>query len=641
MTIELVKRNPDKGYFGRQLWIPKKHVNVISIKAGLEFPVANDEGIEFLQLWEENDTHLIVPREYIPREHYPRVSFPIVSTQPKKYPHIRFNSKVVLDFKKPDKDEQRKAFADMMAGRCGILNLACGKGKTIIALHHIAQHKVPALVIVNNTTLINQWHDRIREFLEIEGGVGIVQGPPARWDWEGRGIVLAMIHTLSLRYEEMPTGFDRYFGNIYYDECFPAGTLIDGVPIERRQVGNLIRSYDDRTNEVTHKKITKLFTRTTTTNEIGHLCITGRNISCTSNHPFLTPFGWIAARDLLVGDYVKGILREDTCNTCQESARHEERDILGWLRVESSTFLESGSPTPSENVRGESLVYNLEVEDTHTYLAEGIVVHNCHHLSAPLFAHTAPLFYGNRFGLTATVAREDGLEPIYQYHIGPVFHRNLTQELKPRIYFQEVPVHVNIYDPAVKEHIFDARGMLNIPKLRTYLGGMEENNRFIAAKIREPLKHNRKILVLSHSVNQLRILNEMFPDSGLCTGFESPESRIKTLKSKRVTFGTHQLVREALDEQTLDTMFFLTPFGSSAIDIGGKNTLQQGMGRILRYREGKKTPVVVIMDHVYIPKFHKMCRKLKQVLHNWPRDEGGPFEYELLKPVASSIKEPI
>jgi hypothetical protein len=66
--------------------------------------------------------------------------------------------------------------------------------------------------------------------------------------------------------------------------------------------------------------------------------------------------------------------------------------------------------------------------------------------------------------------------------------------------------------------------------------------------------------------------------------------------------------------------------------MGGKNSLQQGMGRILRPLEGKSHPVVVILDHIYIPKLHRMCGQLKRLINTWPKDEGGPFEYTILSP---------
>lgn len=473
--LTFVLRNPDCGYVGRQLWLPKKHVNVRSLKAGLEFPVMDDLGISYLQLWEDVGSHLVVPREFIPRWDYPSFKFPIYSVGPTTFKRVRFESNVVLDKREPHKDTQRQAFSIMMNHHSGILNLACGKGKTCIALHHIASKGVPAIVIVNNTTLINQWVDRVHEHLKyVEGGVGIIQGPPKTWDWEGRGIVIAMIHSLSLRVNEIPAGLDRYFGGIYYDEV--------------------------------------------------------------------------------------------------------------------------------------------------------------HHLSAPLFSQTAPLFYGERHGLTATEKREDGLEMIYQYHIGPVYHSDLFQDLKPRIYFQETPIKLDTTSSAVREAINDKRGMLNIPKLRSYLGSLPEANEFIAEKLQKPLLAGRKILVLSHSVDQLRNLNMMFEDSGLCTGSEPSEERIRTLQSKQITFGTLQLVKEALDEASLDTLFILTPFGSQHVEDGGLNTLQQGMGRLQRPRPGKKTPVVVILDYIYIPKFHKMANKLKTLVRRWPKEQGGPLEYTTVKP---------
>jgi superfamily II DNA or RNA helicase len=474
-----MNRDPNTGYYGRHLWLPKKHINVISAKAGLEFPVMGDEGVEYLQLWKDTETHLRVPREFVRRSIYPNIGFPIVRTGPASYPHVEFKEHITLDYNNHDKTIQRDAFASFMKADCGILNLACGRGKTVISLKHMAAVKTPALVVVNNTTLIDQWAAKIKEFMEVQGGVGIVQGPPSTWDWKGRGIVLAMLHSLALRYEELPKGFSKYFGNIYFDEV--------------------------------------------------------------------------------------------------------------------------------------------------------------HHLSAEVFSRVCPMFYGRRYGLSATPAREDGLELVYQYHVGPIFHKYLLQELKPKIRFQQSPVKLNILDPDVKLAISDKNGKICLPKLRSYLGLMEENNKYIANEIKRALAKGRKILVLSHSVHQLRILHDMFPGSGICTGSEDPADRLLDLRTCQVTFGTLQLVREGLDEDTLDTMFFITPFGSTDIADGGKNTLQQGIGRILRVRPGKKQPIAVIFDHMYIQKLHKQCGKLKSLLQDWPEDEGGPFEFETIAPYKEAV----
>ena len=135
MEINLVQKDPDCGYFGKQLWIPKKHINVRSIKAGLEFPVMGDEGIEFLQLWEENDTHIIVPREFIPRSQYEDAPFPIINVGPRSYNKVNFNSRIVLDFMRPNETLQRRAFQAMCEAKCGLLNLSCLAGDTKIGLN--------------------------------------------------------------------------------------------------------------------------------------------------------------------------------------------------------------------------------------------------------------------------------------------------------------------------------------------------------------------------------------------------------------------------------------------------------------------------------------------------------------------------
>lgn len=472
-ALTFVKRDPDKGYFGRQLWLPKNAVNVRSVKAGLEFPIMGEDGLEYLQLWEETAEHVVVPREFIPREQYSELEFPVVRVCPDTYPRVRFKSKVILDAKAPTKDTQKRAYEAMIGAYGGILNLACGKGKSVIALHAVAHFGLPALIIVNNTTLIDQWRGYIRTFLEFEGGVGLVQGPPDKWNWQ-HPITLAMLHSLAMYANELPAGFANYFGVVIWDEI--------------------------------------------------------------------------------------------------------------------------------------------------------------HHLSAPLFSQTAPLFPGTRFGLTATEKREDGLEAVYIYNVGSTFYRDLMQEIRPKIYFQNCPVQINWKSKAVRAEIYGKDGKVNIPKLRTYLGKLQENNEFIAHCVRKAVEAGRKVLVLSHSVDQLRLLHELFDGSGLCTGEEKPAYRIEVLRERNPVFGTTQLVREGLDEDTLDALYFVTPFGSGQVSEGGHNTLQQGMGRTQRAREGKKTPVVVIMDHLYIPQFHRMCNRLKQQLRSWPDSEGGPYEYTVLRP---------
>jgi superfamily II DNA or RNA helicase len=57
--------------------------------------------------------------------------------------------------------------------------------------------RVPALVIVHKEFLMSQWEERLSQFLP-EARVGIVQQD--RCDFEGKHVLLAMIHSLAGRH---------------------------------------------------------------------------------------------------------------------------------------------------------------------------------------------------------------------------------------------------------------------------------------------------------------------------------------------------------------------------------------------------------------------------------------------------------
>ena len=243
----------------------------------------------------------------------------------------------------------------------------------------------------------------------------------------------------------------------------------------------------------------------------------------------------------------------------------------------------------------------------------GMVVYDeVHHLSAPVFVTTAPIVSGRRFGLTATEKRNDGTDFIYKYHIGEVFYTDLVHDLIPRIYFQQTPIYVDLKDPEVR----DIRGEVNISKLRTFVGDLDESNNFRAKCITEALTQGRKILCVSHSKNQIIALHEMFPGSGLIIRETDPEERSAIVRQSRVTFAIASLGFEGLDDTALDTIFILVPFASP-------NDLQQVMGRAQRERAGKGHPVIVIFDDVRVRPFHALCNKMRAALKEWDKHVPG------------------
>ena len=96
----------------------------------------------------------------------------------------------------------------------GILSLPCGFGKTALALYIAAQFKLKTLVIVHKSFLLNQWKERIQEFMP-NAKIGIIQQKTV--DTEDKDIVIGMLQSISMK-EYAMSAFDC-FGMLIIDEC--------------------------------------------------------------------------------------------------------------------------------------------------------------------------------------------------------------------------------------------------------------------------------------------------------------------------------------------------------------------------------------------------------------------------------------
>ena len=82
----------------------------------------------------------------------------------------------------------------------GIITLKCGGGKTVISLYCITKLKRKTLIIVHKTFLMNQWRDRILEFIP-DASIGYIQG--SNIDVEGKDIVIGMLQSISQKDYEL------------------------------------------------------------------------------------------------------------------------------------------------------------------------------------------------------------------------------------------------------------------------------------------------------------------------------------------------------------------------------------------------------------------------------------------------------
>jgi superfamily II DNA or RNA helicase len=95
----------------------------------------------------------------------------------------------------------------------GLLESPTGSGKTTMALYMIAQRSQPALIVVHTKELLNQWIDRIEQFLNIpKPQIGIIGSGKFKI---GAKITVAMIQTLYKKTEQVAD----HIGNVIVDEC--------------------------------------------------------------------------------------------------------------------------------------------------------------------------------------------------------------------------------------------------------------------------------------------------------------------------------------------------------------------------------------------------------------------------------------
>lgn len=220
--MKLLKREPNKCYLDTDLWVPKGLLNVDGIKHALEYEIVERDTIRVLRLWKESEHHLIVPRAFWNPADMP---FTCIDCRPTYYQRTNVRSKILLDYKPgpggllhpTGKTVQQDAFSALNHSSCmgGTLQLACGCGKTVVALHFAAHRQVPTLVVVDNTQLLHQWRAEIDRHLILPDGIGLVQG--AMRDWK-HSIVLATYQTLANWAESMPEEVRRWFGLVIWDE---------------------------------------------------------------------------------------------------------------------------------------------------------------------------------------------------------------------------------------------------------------------------------------------------------------------------------------------------------------------------------------------------------------------------------------
>ena len=118
---------------------------------------------------------------------------------------------------------QTKALESALAHEEGVIVAPSGSGKTIIGLEIIARRKLPALILVHRKQILDQWIDRIQQFLGIpKTHIGQYSGMKKK---VGNHITVGLLQSLARN--KSLSELKNTFGIVVVDEChhIPASTF--------------------------------------------------------------------------------------------------------------------------------------------------------------------------------------------------------------------------------------------------------------------------------------------------------------------------------------------------------------------------------------------------------------------------------
>lgn len=302
------------------------------------------------------------------------------------------------------------------------------------------------------------------------------------------------------------------------------------------------------------------------------------------------------------------LIAERRCNTLVLVHR---RELLGQWVERLKQFLSlgkndlgvigGGKRKPSGRVDVaviQSLVRKGEVSDLIAGYGQ-LIVDECHHLSAQSFEQVARRSKA-RFvlGLSATVVRKDGRQPIIFMQCGPVRFRVDAKAQAERSCFEHrVQVRATDFQLPIQ---LQGQERVPMPQLYAALAADEARNELIFDDVLTALEAGRSPLVPTERRDHLESLHVRFEKFArnivvLRGGMgmrerRAAEARLRVPEpEERLVLSTGRFLGEGFDDSRLDTLFLVSP-------ISWKGTLAQYVGRLHREHQGKSE--VRVYDYV-------------------------------------------
>lgn len=159
-------------------------------------PVGNKDysfNIRPIKYYRETENELVVPK-YYGIDKFGKAPF-----KGKVIPKKELYMSKAYRLRENQKEITKMAIDELESTGGAIICLGTGMGKTSIALYIISQfsksHGIKPLIIVNKVPLLEQWKERIEQFMPALS-IGVIQG---KRNEKNRDITIGMIHTIALK----------------------------------------------------------------------------------------------------------------------------------------------------------------------------------------------------------------------------------------------------------------------------------------------------------------------------------------------------------------------------------------------------------------------------------------------------------
>lgn len=180
----LKKKEVEELYYNFR--IPKSRCNVQEIRDQLTIRTHNETDFFF---YDEDEEYIQIPRAF-GINMFPNFISKLDNGEDRK---LVFEG----DLKPFQKNAVDKTLSKMTSNTYsnGILNLACGLGKTVCSLYIICKLKRKSLILVHRKMLLDQWVERIRSFIP-DGRVTVLDNKKIQKSIQEGDITLVMMQTL-------------------------------------------------------------------------------------------------------------------------------------------------------------------------------------------------------------------------------------------------------------------------------------------------------------------------------------------------------------------------------------------------------------------------------------------------------------